>query len=175
MRSLIMKKNALAKLAATVLLAGAGLQAMAAVEVEFVHPEKFVDYGNRWGSGIDDGDQFLKELKDALVQRGEAVLTQGQDMKIRVTDVKRAGEIQPFGHHMEMIRVVKPMYRPSIDLAYVITEGGKTVREGKATLTDINFMDRFNRYFRSGALYYEKPMLDDWFKQEFGKDIKVAR
>ncbi|XHS77708.1 DUF3016 domain-containing protein [Burkholderiaceae bacterium UC74_6] len=170
-----MKNSTFAKLASIVLLAGTGLQAMAAVEVEFVHPEKFIDYGNRWGAGIDDGDQFLKELKDALVQRGEAVLTQGQDMKISVTDVNRAGDVHPFGRNMEMIRVVKPLYRPSIDLSYVITEGGKTVREGKATMTDINFMDRFNRYFRSDALYYEKPMIDDWFKQEFGKDIKVAR
>lgn len=165
------------RLASVVLLVGMTMHAIAdtKVEVEFVHPEKFTDYGSRWTSGIDDSDDFLKSLKEALVQRGEAVLAQGQEMKISVTDVNRAGDVHPVGRNMEMIRVVKPLYRPSIDLSYVITEGGKAVRAGKATLTDVNFMDRFNRYFRNDALYYEKPMLDDWFKAEFGKDVKVTR
>jgi hypothetical protein len=177
-----------AKLATALLIAGFSLQGMAAdmadkaadadkdskVKVEFVHPEKFIDAGNRW-SGVNDTEDFLKDLRHALVQRGEAVLAEGQDMKIQVTNVDRAGDVHPVGRDMNMIRVIKPLYRPSIELSYVVEEGGKTVREGKADISDMNFMDRFNRYFRGDMLYYEKPMLDAWFSKEFGKDVKVAR
>jgi hypothetical protein len=167
----------MARLASVLLLAGMATHAMAdaKVEVEYVHPEKFIDSGNRW-NGVNDSEDFLKGLKTALVQRGEAVLADGQEMKIKVTNVDRAGDVHPVGHNMDMIRVVKPIYRPSIEFSYVVLDGsGKTVREGKADVSDMNFMDRFNRYFRGDELYYEKPMLDDWFAKEFGKEVKVAR
>ncbi len=166
--------NSFKPLAIALLLAGAVVQATAAVEVEFVAPEKFVDIGNRW-SGVHDVDDGIQNLRAALVQRGEAVLRPGQDMKISVTDVDLAGDVHPVGRSMEMIRVVKPLYRPSMEFSYVVTEAGKTVREGKANIADSNFMDRFNRYFRSDPLYYEKPMLDDWFAKEFGMPVKVVR
>jgi len=156
------------------LLSGAASQAMAAVEVVFVKPENFADIGNRFGS-LRDAEDNMKDIKDALIERGEAVLSAGQDMKFTVTDVKLAGEMRPFGRRMEWVRVIKPLYRPAMQFSYVITEGGKTVREGKADINDMSFMDRFNRYFTSDPLRYEKPMLDDWFAKEFGRPLKVAR
>ena len=164
----------LTPVAICVLLGATALQAMAAVEVEFVKPENFVDIGNRW-SGVRDVEDGIKNVRAALVERGEAVLKPGQDMKITVTDVNLAGDVHPFGRSMEMIRVVKQVYRPSMEFSYVVTEAGKPVREGKADINDMNFMDRYNRYFRNDALYYEKPMLDDWFGKEFGVPVKVAR
>ena len=167
-------KKSLIPIALSLMLGATALQAVAAVEVEFVKPDQFVDIGNRWG-GLRDVEDGIKNVKAALTERGEAVLKPGQDMKIMVTAVDLAGDVHPFGRSMEMIRVVKPVYRPSMEFSYVITEGGKTVREGKADINDMNFMDRFNQYFSGDALRYEKPMLDEWFSKEFGVPIKPIR
>ena len=167
-------KKALIPTALSLMLGATALQAAAAVEVEFVKPEQFVDIGNRWG-GYRDVEDGIKSVKAALTERGEVVLKPGQDMKITVTAVDLAGDVHPLGRSMEMIRVVKPLYRPSMEFSYVVTEGGATVREGKANISDMNFMDRFNQYFEGDPLRYEKPMLDDWFSKEFGQKIKVAR
>jgi len=150
------------------------LQAKAAVEVEFVKPEAFADIGNRWKSQRVAEDN-LSSLRAALIQRGEAVLRPGQDMKIRVTDVNLAGKVYPNGFGVEAVRNIRPLFIPSMEFSYVITDAGGTVREGKAEIVDPSFMDRFNRYWRDDPLHFEKPMLDDWFSSEFGVAIKVAR
>jgi len=166
--------NALKPMALGLLLSGVALQAVASVEVEFVKPAEFRDIGNRW-SGFRDVEDGIKNVSAALKERGELALKPGQDMKITVTAVDLAGDVHPVGRSMEMIRVVKPLYRPSMEFSYVITEAGKTVREGKADISDMNFMDRFNQYFSGDALRYEKPMLDEWFSKEFGLPNKPVR
>ena len=145
----------------------------AKTEVQFVKSEDFADIGNRISRR--DGEDTLKLMSAALTERGDAVLAPGQDMKIVVKDIDLAGDPQPFRHNMDMIRVIKPLYRPAIKFSYTVTQDGKTVREGEADLQDLSFMDRFNRYFRDEPLYYEKPMLDAWFDKEFGKPTKVSR
>ena len=167
-------KKSLIPAALGLMLGATAMQAMAAVEVELVKPDQFVDIGNRWGT-VRDVEEGKKNVTAALIERGEAVLKPGQDMKITVTGVDLAGDVHPLGGRMEMIRVVKPLYRPSMQFSYVVTEAGKTVREGTADINDMSFMERFNQYFASDPLRYEKPMLDDWFSKEFGVKIKLAR
>jgi len=169
-----MRKTLFIPTALSLMLGATALQAVAAVEVDLVKPENFVDIGNRWGS-VRDVEDGKKNVTAALIERGEAVLKPGQDMKITVTGVDLAGDVHPLGRSMEMIRVVKPLYRPSMQFSYVVTEGGKVVREGTADINDMSFMDRFNQYFDSDPLRYEKPMLDEWFSKEFGQKIKLAR
>ena len=164
----------LTSVAVCVLLSAAALQAMAAVEVEFVKPENFSDIGNRWKSQR-VADEDLSSLRAALKQRGEAVLNPGQDMKITVTDVNLAGKVYPNGIGVEAVRNIKPHFVPSMEFSYVITDAAGTVREGRAEIVAPSFMDRFNRYWRDDPLHFEKPMLDDWFSSEFGVAIKVAR
>ena len=142
-------------------------------EVQFIKSEDFVDIGNR--ISIRDGEDTLKRVTAALTERADAVLAPGQDMKIEVKDIDLAGDPRPLGGRMDMIRVIKPLYRPAMKFSYAITQDGKTVREGTADLQDMGFMDHFNRYFRDDPLYYEKPMLDKWFEAEFGKPVKVGR
>jgi len=135
------------------------------VTVEFIHPENFVDTG-RFAS-FNEEQNNLDNLSGALRERAQKVLAPGQDMKIEVTGVDLAGEVRPVGRQMEMIRIVKPLYRPALDLRYTITQGGQEVRQGEAHMADPMFMDRANHYFDSEPLRYEKQMMDDWFAQEF--------
>ena len=157
----------------TVVAAALCLSAAAAwanVDVQYVKPEEFADIGNR--ISVRTGEDSLKWMTSALTERANAVLQPGQDMKIVVKDIDLAGDVRPVGHLMDNLRVIKELYRPSMQFSYTITQDGKTVREGSADLQDMGFMDHFNRYFRSDPLYYEKPMIDAWFDKEFGKPAK---
>ena len=145
----------------------------AKTEIQFIKSDNFVDIGNR--ISIRDGEETLKRVAAALTERADAVLAPGQDMKIEVQDIDLAGDPHPLGGRMDMIRVIKPLYRPAMKFSYAVTQDGKTVREGRAELQDMGFMDHFNRYFRDDPLYYEKPMLDKWFEEQFGKPVKVSR
>jgi len=145
----------------------------AKTEVQFIKSDDFADIGNR--ISVRDGENTLERVAAALTERADAVLAPGQNMKIEVKDIDLAGDPLPLGRGMDMIRVIKPLYRPAMKFSYTITQDGKTVREGVADLQDMGFMDHFNRYFRDDPLYYEKPMLDKWFEEEFGKPVKLGR
>ncbi|HEY4083862.1 MAG TPA: DUF3016 domain-containing protein [Burkholderiaceae bacterium] len=147
-----------------------GATAWANVDVQFVKPEEFVDIGNR--ISVRTSDDTLKFISSALTERANAILLPGQDMKIVVKDVDLAGDVRPVGHMMDNIRIIKQLYRPSMQFSYTITQDGKMVREGSADIQDMGFMDHYNRYFRSDPLYYEKPMIDAWFDKEFGPPAK---
>ncbi|MBV8380342.1 MAG: DUF3016 domain-containing protein [Paucibacter sp.] len=157
--------RSIARASLVVALLGASALAAADVTVEFIKPEDFIDTGRFASNGEEKSN--LANLSAALKERAQKVLKPGQDMKIEVTDVDLAGEVRPVGRQMEMIRIVKPIYRPALDLRYTITEKGQEVRHGEAHMSDMNFMDRYNRYFDSEPLRYEKQMMDDWFAKEF--------
>jgi len=146
-----------------------GLLALAAtaradVQVNFVNPEKFTD--------IKDNDGFkkmdvLKDIEAHLVEQVGKRLP-GRDVRIDVTDVDLAGEVEPFGRRMQWLRVMRTVTIPSIAFHYEVREGGKVVRQGDANLRDMNYQDGFNGFSSSDPLRYEKRMLDRWAQQEFG-------
>lgn len=163
-----MKKQLQTVIAAALCLGAAA--AWAKVDVQFVKPEEFVDIGSR--ISVRTSEDSLKFISEALTERANAILLPGQDMTIVVKDVDLAGDVRPVGQMMDNIRIIKPLYRPSMQFSYAITQDGKTVREGTADIQDMGFMDHYNRYFRSDPLYYEKPMMDAWFDKEFGAPVK---
>lgn len=141
--------------------------AQADVQVNFVNPEKFTD--------IKDNNGFkqmavLKDIEAYLVEQVGKRLP-GRDVRIDVTDVDLAGEVQPFGHRMQWLRVMRAVTSPSIELRYEVREGGKVVQQGQTRLRDMNYQDGFNSFSSSDPLRYEKRMLDRWMKQEFGTTV----
>ncbi|MBB4843975.1 hypothetical protein HNP55_002498 [Paucibacter oligotrophus] len=162
-----MKTIRLAVLPLALLLAA--LTTQAAVEVRFVNPEKFSD-ANR---STVDRDRVLQALQAHLRELGDQQLP-GKDLLIEVSDVDLAGELEPHGRAMEMYRVLRPVTRPAIDLRFVLSEQGKELRKGQAQLSDLSYMDRFNRYDSNDSLRFEKRMLDEWFAKEFSAEIKPA-
>ncbi|RQO61958.1 DUF3016 domain-containing protein [Paucibacter sp. KBW04] len=162
-----MKAIRLAVLPLALLLGAAAAQA--SVEVRFVNPEKFSD-ANR---SVVDRDRVLQALQAHLRELGDQQLP-GKDLLIEVTDVDLAGELEPHGRTMEMYRVLRPVTRPAIDLRFVLSEQGKELRKGQAQLSDLSYMDRFNRYDSNDSLRFEKRMLDEWFAKEFAAEIKPA-
>ena len=116
----------------------------------------------------------LKDIEAHLVEQAAKRLP-GKDVRINVTDVDLAGEVEPFGRRMEWLRVMRTVTLPSIAFNYEVREGGKVVQQGEVKLRDMNYQDGFNNYFSSDSLRYEKHMIDRWFKDEFSPKVATAR
>lgn len=147
--------------------------ASAAVEVRFVEPDKYSDIGDF--AGYRDREEVLKEIQAHFRVLGDKLLP-GKDLLIEVTDIDLAGNVEPVGRRMEMLRIMRSTGRPAMELRYTLSEGGKEIRQGKARMSDLNYLDSSNRYSSSDPIRYEKKMMDDWFRKEFAADgLKPGR
>lgn len=145
--------------------------AQADVTVKFVEPDKFSDIKDN--SGFRDKD-ILKDIEVHLVAQAQKALP-GRDVRIDVTDVNLAGEVEPFWRSAQWLRVMRTVTLPSIDLKYEVLEAGKVVQQGEVRLRDMNYQDGFNGYSSGDTLRYEKRMIDRWLKQEFNTTVAIAR
>lgn len=149
-----MKRWALAGLLA--LSAGA---ASAAVNVTYVHPEKFYDLPfATW-----ERDEMLGQITDYFKELGKA-LPAGQDLRIEVTDFDPAGRLIPNARAGRDLRVLTGRADwPRMELRYAIEQNGQVIKSGEAKLADMNYQQSSISISDSEPLRYEKKMIDDWF------------
>lgn len=143
--------------------------APARVTVTYVNPEKFTE--NRMFGMQDRFNHidYLAELKDYLVKRGEKILAPGQSLHVDITDIRLAGAYEPSsGAQSDHIRMMRDIYPPRIDLDFQLTDrDGKVLREGKRVLRGLNYLQQglSAAGARSGeSLYYDKALLDRWLR-----------
>ncbi len=137
--------------------------AFASATVTFVNPDQFIDVP----FSLHERETALRTL-EMHFGRLATRLPAGQDLKVEVTDVDLAGTEQP-GRFGREIRVLKGMADwPRINFKYSVESQGKVVKSGTAEVKDMSYLQRANRYPSDESLRYEKRMLDDWFKSEFG-------
>ncbi|WP_431257895.1 DUF3016 domain-containing protein [Roseateles chitinivorans] len=135
--------------------------AQAQAEVNFIKPENFSDIG--WG-GV-DRDNAMKQLEDHFKALAARELP-GKQLKIDITDVDLAGEIEP-RVRMDRIRILRSVTIPRMSFAYTLSENGQVLKSGKADLKDMDYQNTgSNRYFDTESLRYEKKMIDDWMARE---------
>ncbi len=128
------------------------------VQVKWIDPDKFADAGR----GAFERERTLDALAEHLKGLGRQ-LPDGQTLSIEVTDLELAGELEPFGRFHQDVRVLRGRADwPRISLRYSLTDGTRTLARGDADLSDPNYLYRSLRSTRTGALAYEKRMLDDW-------------
>ncbi len=153
------------------LLAAASTVAQADVQVKFIQPEKFSDIKDN--NGFRD-TAVLKDLEAYLVAQAEKRLP-GRDVRINVTDVNLAGEVEPVGRSTQWLRVMRSVTLPFMEMNYEVLEGGKVVQQGQVKLRDMNYQNGFNMHSSSDPLRYEKRMIDNWFKEQFSPEMASAR
>jgi len=140
------------------------------VDVVYVNPEKFTDVKDSY-PGTDQGrDEYLRLLKEHIETHANKYIPMGQHLALRITDVDLAGKFEPGrGPSYEEVRIIRDIYPPRINLEFKLTDAnGKTIKEGARNLTDLDFMAGINAYSPDDTLRYEKQLLDDWFREEFG-------
>jgi hypothetical protein len=140
------------------------------VYVTFVEPEKFTDARRAELEPTSKG--VLGELQNFIITTGTRYVPETMKLHIRVTNVDLAGDFELFrGPQADQVRVTKGLYPPHIVLEFeVVDSTEQVVKSGKRDLTDINYQLR-SVYPREDYLRYEKDILRDWLRAEFG-DLK---
>jgi len=147
--------------------------AAAKVEVEFVDPEAFTDVKDALVATEKGRAHTIEEVRQYLVATAARHVPEGQHLKITVTDIDMAGDYEFWGRaaHSD-IRIIKAIYPPSIDLDFVLSDAAGTVlKEGTRRLHDLAFQMRIDLR-DTDRLRYEKALIDDWLRDEFGSPIK---
>ena len=145
-------------------------EAISRVSVSFVEPEKFTDARRAELRPTSAG--VLHELEKFLIESGARYVPENMKLNIRVTNVDLAGDFELFrGPQADQVRITKGLYPPHIVLEFeVVDSAGKAVKSGKRDLTDIDYQLR-SVYPSEDYLRYEKDILRDWLRAEFG-DLK---
>lgn len=145
-------------------------------QVVYFEPEKFTDVR---GSGSGDTESArnatLDELRTYIAKQANRLLAPGQQLKITVSDIDLAGDFEPWrGPQWDDVRIVKDIYPPRIKLAFQLTDANGTVlKQGDRDLRDLSFMLKLS-INRDDPRRYEKDLLDDWLREEFGRVKAVA-
>jgi hypothetical protein len=137
----------------------------AKVEVSYRNPDAFAEMNRAPNERRD----WLDELSRYLAQRAERRVPDGQRLRVTITDVQRAGMVEPWRPApLSDARIVRDTTPPRIDLSFqLVTADGAVLREGERQLRDLDFLHR-NGLRRNEALAYEKNLIDDWLRREFG-------
>jgi len=154
--------------------AAAAEAAAAKVEVEFVDPENFTDVKDALVATEKGRAHTIEQVRRYLVETAARHVPEGQHLKITVTDIDMAGDYEFWGRGArDDIRIIKAIYPPSIDLAFVLSDvaSGAVVKEGSRRLHDLAFQMRIDPR-QTDSLRYEKALIDDWLRDEFGAPIK---
>ena len=133
------------------------------VEVLFVNSDKYWDAGNTtW-----DEPANLKEIAIHLRKLSERQLPADQALKVEVLQVDLAGTVNPF-HRATPVRMISGGADfPKLQLRYSLQSGGKLITSGEDWVVDIDYTHGLANRGDSSMLFYEKRMLDAWFKKRF--------
>jgi hypothetical protein len=149
---------------AAALLATGAVHAAGTVQISFTDPEKFADVRDR-AYRVEDN---VKALEKVLADAARPYVADGQTLKIEVLDVDLAGETRP-GARSSDLRVLRGRADwPRITLRWSL-EGDGPARSGQAVVQDMNYLKRAPAPVYDTHLVYERRMLDDWFREQFGK------
>lgn len=155
------------KLLTAALLVGAAA-AHAQVQVTYQEPQKFTEFAGSTAA-FNDGQRLLDELKTYIQTQAAERLPAGKQLAVTVTDLRRAGWVDPTFRYGQSVRIVRDIDAPRIDLRYQLTDAsGTVVQEGNAQLRDLGFLSRPQRPGMADALTHEKNLVDRWLDELLG-------
>ena len=146
------------------------------VSVQWTDPNQFTEIrssGNRFQAQQGNWVQDLAGyFRDSVARR----LPPGDRMQITITDIKRAGQYEPWhGPRSDDIRIVKDLYPPRLSFNYAWTDSsGKVIDQGEQRLIDTAFLVNDSRIGNSDPLRYEKRMIDEWTRKQFRAEATTA-
>lgn len=151
-----------------ILLAAATLAALpsyAATVVTFTDPDRYTDVANqRW-----ETQSTLDALERHIKRLGDRYIAPNDTLRIEVLDIDLAGWARMGGRAPNEVRVVRGKADfPSMKVRYTLDSRGGT-RTTETTISDPTYADHGMRINSSEPYYYEKRMLDAWFRSTFGE------
>jgi hypothetical protein len=153
---------ALAALALTATAAFAGT-----AEVRFVNPERFSDLGT-----FKSDEQANMDTLSFYIGQLAQQLPPDQVLRVDVLDVDLAGE--PRQTRNGPLRIARDVSFPAMHMRWSLESNGRVLRTGDQRITDVFYRHRIREArYSTTSLFYEKRMLDDWFRGEFAPQTQA--
>ena len=146
------------------------------VQVQWNDPAGFTELRysrNRWEAQRGD---WVTKLAEHLRKRASGQLPEGQQLAVTFTDIKRAGDYEPWhGPNFDDVRFMRDIYPPRISLQFTLTNAqGQVIDQGERKLIDSGYLYGGTRLSDTDPLRYEKHLLDDWLRRELRADHSTA-
>ena len=127
---------------------------------------------NSWESKRGD---WVERLAKHLRKSTEKALPAGQRMEFNITDIKRAGDYEPWrGPNAQDVRIVRDIYPPRMTFTFIrYGADGQIIDQGERKLADMGFLSSSSS-LDSDLLRYEKRMIDDWVRRELKADRELS-
>ncbi|WP_313645348.1 DUF3016 domain-containing protein [Stenotrophomonas sp.] len=146
------------------------------VQVQWIDPSQFTELRNsrnRWDA---QRGNWVETLAEHLRKQADKQLPEGQKLDVTITDIKRAGDYEPWwGPRMDDVRIMRDIYPPRINLQFTLTDAnGQVIDQGERKLSDTSYL--FNSSFPNDTdpLRYEKRLINDWLRRELQADRSTA-
>lgn len=137
---------------------------------------KFTDVVEGQESKAHFQERLVKEFGDVFNRFSERYLPEGYVLEVKVTDLDLAGDVRPMVVQGGMLRIVSRIYWPTMSFEYVLKNAkNEIVKSDKATLKDMDFMERIRIPTGKTGFEYEEKMLSDWFKQQQADQVFPAK
>ncbi|WP_157014174.1 DUF3016 domain-containing protein [Mesorhizobium xinjiangense] len=144
-------------------------QAAGAVEVVFVHPERYRDIDDDYGAA--GGARSLKAVDGYLQYLGERYLKKGQALRVEILNIDLAGDHEPWRGEWRDVRIMRDITPPSFTLRYTLRQNGRPVIEAEERVTDMTYLWGARSVYADRPYGYEKKMLRRWFERRFVRMI----
>lgn len=146
------------------------------VQVQWTDPAQFTELRysrNRWDAQRGD---WVETLAEYLRKQASKMLPEGQKLDVTITDIKRAGDYEPWhGPRLDDVRIMRDIYPPRISLQFTLTDAsGQIISQGERKLSDTGYLLNSSLPSNTDPLRYEKRMLDDWLRRELRNDGTTA-
>ncbi len=146
------------------------------VSVSWGDPSGFTELrysGNRWQA---ERGNWVVQLAEYLRERAGKALPAGQRIEFTITDIKRAGDYEPWqGASAQDVRIVRDLYPPRMSFSFIrYGADGQVMDQGERKLVDISFLSRSSTARESDPLRHEKRMLDEWIRRELKADGRIG-
>ena len=152
------------------------LPAEGPVQVQWTDPANFTELRhsrNRWEA---QRGNWVNTLANHLRTRAARQLPDGQQLAVTITDIKRAGDYEPWqGPRLDDVRIMRNIYPPRINLQFTVTDAqGRVIDQGERKLVDNAYLYGTTRLSDTDPLRYEKRLLDDWLRRELREERATA-
>ncbi|MEJ1964536.1 MAG: DUF3016 domain-containing protein [Gammaproteobacteria bacterium] len=140
------------------------------VTVQFTNPDHYTD-ARLENSSLPAAQASLeKNLRSYFEQLTKRFVPGDRKLTIEVLDIDLAGRFEPWRADADTVRFMVTTSWPSMKLRYALTDaGGRTVASGEELVSDPEYLRIPNMYPEGDVLRYEKPMLEKWFREKFGR------
>ena len=147
-----------------------------AVQVQWTDPAQFTELRNstnRWEAQRGD---WVQRLATHLRERADRELEPGQRLDVTITDIKRAGDYEPWqGPQFRDVRFMREIYPPRITLQFTLSDAqGRVIKQGERKLVDSGYLHGGGLPNDQDALRYENRLLDEWVRRELRQEQPSA-